>query len=355
MVYRIEKKWHRPTLWESVWSTLFSLLAMMLISGVLLLLLGYEVWTTFYVFFISPMTSLYDCIEVISKASILIIIALGLSVSFRANVWNIGAEGQFIVGAIFGTLVALYFHGQECWYILPLMMVAGMVGGAGWASIPAWLRTRFHTNEILTSLMLVYVAEHVLGYLVYGPLKDPEGFNFPQTVYFSESAIYPYLLGGTRLSLTPLIALIMVPLVYVLMMKSELGFQLRVLGYSPMVARHVGLNGKKMVWFSLVVSGALSGFAGISEVSANISQLIPKISPGYGFSAIIVAFLGRLHPVGIIFAGLFMALIYIGAETTQIQLGLPVSIGHIFQGLVLLCLLAMDFILRYRIVDRNSN
>lgn len=348
-MFRIEKKTHNLTFWSNLLPPIFSLIIMLLISSLLLLALGYDVLQSLYIFLISPLTTLYDFTEVIGKASILIVIALGLSVGFRANVWNIGAEGQLIIGAILGAIVALYFYEKEGWYIIPLMMLAGIIGGMLWAWLPAWLKTRFNTNEILTSLMLVYVAENLLNYLTYGPLKDPEGLNFPQTVYFSDSAIYPYLLEGTRLSMTPIITLCMVPLIYILMMKSRLGFQLRVSGYSPMAAKYAGFSDKKMVWVSFILCGALAGFAGISEVSANISQLIPKISPGYGFTAIIVAFLGRLHPVGIVFAGLFMAITYIGAESAQISLGLPVSIGQIFQGLVLFCLLASDFFLFYRI------
>ena len=349
MSYRVEKKVYKPTLLSNLLPPLLSLVAMLVLSGFLLLLLGYPILETFYTFFISPLTNLYDFTEVVMKASILIVIALGLAVGFRANVWNIGAEGQFVMGGIFGTLVALYFYEQEGFYILPLMIVAGIIGGILWSLIPALLKNHFNTNEILTSLMLVYIAEQLLNFLTYGPLKDPDGLNFPQTVYFSDSAIYPYLLEGTRLSITPIITLAMVPLIYLLISKSQLGFQLRVSGYSPMAARYAGFSAKKMVWVSFIICGALAGFAGISEVSANISQLIPDISPGYGFTAIIVAFLGRLSPIGIVFAGLFMALIYIGAETAQINLGLPVSIGGVFQGLVLFCLLASDFILYYRI------
>jgi simple sugar transport system permease protein len=350
--YRIEKKSYTPTFWDNILLPGCALLAMLVISGIMLVLLGYPVFEVLFTFFISPLTNLYDFSEVVMKASILVVIALGLAVGFRANVWNIGAEGQFVMGGIAGSLVALYFYEQEGFYILPLMMLSGAIGGALWAMIPAFLKNRFNTNEILTSLMLVYIAEQLLNYLTYGPLKDPDGLNFPQTVYFSESAIYPYLLEGTRLSITPVITLLLVPLVYLLITKSHLGFQLRVSGYSAAAAKYAGFSAKKMVWISFILCGAFAGFAGISEVSANISQLIPDISPGYGFTAIIVAFLGRLHPVGIIFAGFFMALIYIGAESAQISLGLPVSIGNVFQGLVLFCLLASEFMLRYQIKRR---
>ncbi len=337
------------SLWLSFVPPLVALTATLIISSILLIILDYQPLTTFYAFFIEPLTSLYSFVEIIMKATILIIIALGLTIGFRANVWNIGAEGQFIFGAISGSLVALYFYEKDGFYIIPLMIFAGIIGGMFWAIIPALLKNRFNTNEILSSLMLVYVAQLFLSYLVHGPLKDPQGMNFPQSIYFSDSAIYPYIIEGTRFSITPLMLVIIFPFIYLALTKSYLGFQLKVSGYSPLAANYGGFCSKKMVWISFLTCGALAGLSGISEVSANIGQLIPKISPGYGFTAIIVAFLGRLNPIGIIFSGLLMALVYIGAESSQIMLGLPVSIGGVFQGLILFCLLAADFFLFYKI------
>lgn len=321
----------------------------LIISSILLKSLGYPVLSTLNQFFISPLTTLYEFTEVLMKASILAMIAFGLAIGFRANIWNIGAEGQFVIGAIFGSSIALIFHNKEGFYIIPLMMLVGSLGGFLWAMIPALLKNRFNTNEILSSLMLVYIAELFLSYLVHGPIRDPMGMNFPQTVYFSESAIYPYLIEGTRFSITPIIVLILLALVSLLLNRSYLGFQLRVSGYSNKAAKYAGFSSKKMVWISFAISGSLAGLAGISEVSSNISQLIPEISPGYGFTAIIVAFLGRLMPVGICLASFLLALIYIGSEAAQITLGLPVSMGGIFQGLILFCLLGADFFQNYSI------
>jgi simple sugar transport system permease protein len=334
---------------SSIISPIIAIIATMFISTILLLVLGYEPLSVFYEFFISPLISAYQFGEVVMKASILIIIALGLSVGFRAGVWNIGAEGQFIFGGIFGSIIALYFNEQSGVFVIPLMMIAGIIGGILWALIPALLKNYFDVNEILTSLMLVYVAQLFLGYLVHGPLKDPDGFNFPQSAYFSDSAIYPILIEGTKLSITPLILIAIFPLMYLFLNKSYIGFALKIRGYSSIVSTFAGFSSKKILLISFIICGGLTGFAGISEVSSNISQLVPSISPGYGFSAIIVAFLGRLHPVGIIFSGFLMALIYIGAESAQISLGLPVSIGGIFQGLILFSLLGTDFFVVHKI------
>ena len=334
---------------SNIISPIISIIATMLLSTILLLILGYEPLAVFYEFFISPLTSTYQFGEVIMKASILIIIALGLSVGFRAGVWNIGAEGQFIFGGIFGSIVALYFYEESGMFAIPFMIIAGIIGGIMWALIPALLKNRFDVNEILTSLMLVYIAQLFLSYLVHGPLQDPDGLNFPQSAYFDDSVIYPVLIEGTRLSITPLILIAIFPLIYLFLNKSYIGYALKVRGHSSVVSTFAGFSSKKMVLISFIICGGLTGFAGISEVSSNISQLVPSISPGYGFSAIIVAFLGRLHPVGIVFAGFLMALIYIGAESAQVALGLPVSIGGIFQGLILFSLLGTDFFVVHKI------
>ena len=330
-------------------SPLLAIVVTLVLSSMMLYLLDYPILPTFYSFFIEPLDTLYSFTEVVGRASILIIIAMGLSVGFRANIFNIGAEGQYIFGAIMGSVVAIYFEGRTGLHIIPLMILGAMLGGMAYASIPALLKNKLGTNEIITSLMLVYIAELLLSYLIQGPLKDPNGMNFPQSIYFSDSAIYPYLLEGTRLSMTPIIVLVLTPLVYFFLFKTYTGFGLKVLGFSQNASKYAGFSNKRIVWISFLFAGALSGLAGISETSANVGQLVPAVASGYGFSAIIVAFLGRLHPVGIVFAGLLLALIYIGAESAQISLGLPVSIGGIFQGLILFSLLACDFFVFYQI------
>ena len=338
-----------PSLWRACLSPCIAIVATLVFTSMLLAILDFDVVDTLLQFFVSPLLNLYELVEVIMKASILALIAFGLLIGFRANVWNIGAEGQLLMGAIAGSIVALFFHEQQGWYILPLMLICGCIGGILWALIPALLKNYFHTNEILTSLMLVYVAELLLSYLVHGPMRDPMGLNFPQSVYFSDAAILPYLLSGTRLSVTPFVVLLLLPMMLLLLQKSYLGYQLSVSGESQRAANYAGFSTKRLVLFSFLVSGALAGLAGITEVSANLSQLVPNISPGYGFTAIIVAFLGRLNPIGVIFAALVMAVIYIGSESAQITMGLPVSMASVFQGLMLFCLLSADFLQHYRI------
>nr|WP_319381167.1 ABC transporter permease [Thiomicrorhabdus sp.] len=313
-------------------------------------LMGTSPWEGLYVFFIEPVSSLYGLGELAVKATPLILIALGLSIGFRANIWNIGAEGQLIIGAIFGGSLALWIYPDGNIWLIPSMIVFGAIGGMLWAAIPALLKTRFNTNEILTSLMLTYVAILLLNYLVNGPLRDPSGYNFPESRMFQDAALLPILLEGTRLNLGSLVTLMILIGLWVMLSKTLIGFQIRVVGQAPDAAKYAGFNHKKIIWFSLMLSGGLAGIAGMMEVSGPIGQILPSISPGYGFTAIIVAFLGRLHPLGILFAGLIMAISYLGGESAQISLGLPMALTGVFQGLLLFFLLAADVLIRYRIV-----
>jgi ABC-type uncharacterized transport system permease subunit len=232
--------------------------------------------------FIQPLTSVRGLAELLVKGTPLILIAIGLAVGFRGGIWNIGAEGQFAIGALAGGAVALAFYPATGWWLLPLMSLAGIAGGAAWAAIPALLRTRFNANEILVSLM------HFLG------------------------------------------------------------FKIKVLGQAPRAARFGGFSDRQLIWFCFLVSGGCAGLAGLFEAAGPVGQLVPALPAGYGFTAIIVAFLGRLHPVGILFAGLLLALTYIGGETAQISMSLPSATTAVFQGMFLFFLLATDVLVNYR-------
>lgn len=335
-----------------IWNYLSPVLALVLtlIAGALLfLIMGVDVGLALYTFFVEPVSSAYGLAELGVKATPLILIGVALSLGFRAGVWNIGAEGQLILGGIFGGGVALLFYEQQGFYILPLVIVAGMVGGMLWASIVAWLRTRFNANEILTSLMLTYVAALLLSYLIHGPWKDPEGYSFPQSRIFSDSAILPIIVDGTRLHLGAVIAVLVVLIAWGVLARSLLGFQIKVMGDVPDAGTHAGFSQKKVIWMTLLMSGGAAGLAGVIEVVGPIGQLLPSISPGYGFTAIIVAYVGRLHPVGVLFAGLLLALSYLGGESAQIELNLPLAVGGVFQGLLLFFLLACDVLIHYRL------
>lgn len=336
--------------WQMLWLTPPLAVLLTVLSGLLLFLfMGYDPWRALKSFFISPLTTGYGLAELGVKAAPLIMIAVGLAIGFRANVWNIGAEGQLTMGAVAGGGIALATWGQEGSWILPAMMLAGILGGMAYAAIPAFLKARFEVSEILTSLMLTYVATLFLSILVYGPWKDPEGYGFPQSRMFSEAAVVPVILEGTRLHLGAVLALLVAVGAWVLLSRSIVGFQVRVVGQAPAAARFAGFARPRIIWLCLLLSGGLAGLAGLIEVSGPIGQIIPTLTPGYGFTAIIVAFLGRLHPLGIIPAGLLVALSYIGGENAQVEVGVPQGATGLFQGLLLFFLLASDFLVRYRV------
>jgi simple sugar transport system permease protein len=324
--------------------------ALTLGSGIVLFAaLGYEPGRALNSFFIKPVENVYGLTELALKATPLLLCALGLAVGFRGGVWNIGAEGQLTVGAIAAGGLALAFNGGEAGWLLPAMVAAGAAGGAFWAAIPAFLRVRFNANEILTSLMLTYVALQFLGYLVHGPWRNPQGFNFPQTRDFGAGAAIPLLMEGTRLHIGTLLAALAVPAAWLLLDKSYLGFQIRVAGLAPGAATYAGYPMGRIVWAGFIAGGAMAGLAGMMEVAGPIGRLQPVISPGYGFAAIIVAFLGRLNAIGILFASLLVALLYLGGETAQIDLKLPPAVTGVFQGLLLFFLLGSDVLARYRL------
>jgi general nucleoside transport system permease protein len=348
VLLRLEPRGQHSLAWTYA-SPVLALALTLLASAVIFALLGKSPAVALYEFFITPLTAPGSLPELIVKAAPLVLIGTGLSLGFRANVWNIGAEGQYTLGAIAGGGLALWFYGSASPLLLPAMIVAGALGGMAWAAIPAWLRTRFNANEILTSLMLTYVAQLILIYLVTGPWRDPEGYGFPQSRMFSDAATLPILLTGTRLHLGTLIAAVVVLLGWGLLGKSLVGFQLKVVGQAPRAARYAGFSDKGLVWLSMMLGGGLAGMAGLFEVAGPVGQLTPQISPGYGFTAIIVAFLGRLHPVGVLFAGLLLALSYLGGEAAQIDLGLPSAVTGIFQGILLFFLLGSDILILYRL------
>jgi ABC-type uncharacterized transport system permease subunit len=300
-------------------------------------------------FFWEPLKSSYALGELMVKATPLLIIALGLAVCFRSNVWNIGAEGQFVIGAVAAGGVALLADKETGRWIVVAVVLAGVLGGMFWAAITAWLRDHFHANEILVSLMLVYVADMVLGYLVYGPWKDPAGYNFPQTKSFEAVTQIPRLMSGSRVSVGLIVALVGVAAIWIFLFRTRLGFAQQVGGLAPSAARYAGFSSRKALWLALLTSGGAAGLAGALEVAGPIGQLTPYVPSGYGFAAIIVAYVGRLHPVGIVFSAILMSMFYIGGELAQSRMGLPKSITGVFQGLLLFSLLACDTLVAYRL------
>ncbi|WP_312461488.1 ABC transporter permease [Comamonas sp.] len=330
-------------------SPVLALLITVLIGVGLFVLLGKDPVKGLQAFFWEPIKSGYAMGELTMKATPLLLIALGLAVCFRSNVWNIGAEGQFVIGAVAAGGMALLADKNTGPWIVPVILLAGMLGGMVWAGIVAWLRDRFNANEILVSLMLVYVATLVLGYLVYGPWKDPMGYNFPQTKSFEKITQIPKLVQGMRMNIGVLIALAGAALLWVYLFRTRAGLAQQVGGLAPSAARYAGFSSRKALWTALMISGATAGLAGALEVAGPLGQLTPYVPAGYGFAAIIVAFVGRLHPVGMVFSAILMSMFYIGGELAQSRLGLPKALTGVFQGLLLFTLLACDTLVVYRL------
>lgn len=331
-----------------------ALVVALAIGGVIVALMGKSPVTAFNVFIREPLTDPWALQEVLLKATPLMLIAIGLLFCFRASRWNIGAEGQFLLGGICGGGVAILAHGMTGFWILPLMLAAGALGGLAYAAIPAVLRTRFGISEILTSLMLVYVADLLLDYLVRGPWRDPKGFNFPQSVSFSDSAVLQPLFEGGRLHAGLVLALIAVAVAFVLFRRTLFGFAVSASGDAPRAANFAGFNESRITVLVFLISGALAGLAGVIEVSGQVGQLRPGFGQGLGFTAIIVAFLGRLTPVGAALSAVVIAVLLIGAESAQVALKLPFDLTRFFMGLLLLSVLAGESLNRYRLEIRRG-
>ncbi len=338
-----------PSRAMSIAAPVLALVATAVFGWLLFLWLGKDPVAGLRVFFVTPMQSPRGLAEIGLKMTPLLLCAIGLAICYRANVWNIGAEGQLVAGGIAAGAVALLATPQTPTAFFILVMLAGIGGGIGWAAITAWLRDRFNASEILVSLMLTYVAQLWLLYLVHGPLKDPKGFNFPYSRTFEAAAGIPRLVPPYRVTIGIVIAVALALLAWLFLARSRAGFRIQAAGQAAAAARYAGFSARGAIWSSLGICGALSGLAGAIEVAGPINQLTPTISPGYGFAAIIVAWLGRLHPAGCILAAWIMAMIYIGGELSQSRLGLPNAITGVFQGMLLLSLLCADTFIRYRL------
>ena len=331
-------------------SPLIAIALTLVTMSVLFVALGKNPIAALTVYFLDPLTDSYSLQEIAVKATPLVMIAIGLSLCYLANVWNIGAEGQFLIGAVAGSWLAVKTQGADAGpWVMPAMLVLGALGGALYALIPAICKVRFGASEILTSLMLVYVADLLLDYLVRGPWRDPHGYNFPTTAEFDPVATVPILIEGSRLHLGAPIALVVVAVAAIMLGRTIKGFEIRVVGSAPKAARFAGFSADQLTILTFAISGALAGLAGIIEVAGPVGHLQPNISPGYGFTAIIVAFLGRLNPIGILIAGLFLALTFIGGEQAQIAMKIPLDLTKVFQGILLFYVLACDSLILYRV------
>ena len=335
--------------WLAIFSPFLAMVLTLIAGAIMFSILGKNPFSALYTYFWEPLIDPWSREQILVKATPLTLIAVGLAICFRSGNWNIGAEGQFLMGGFAGAAIPVLFADWHSPLLLPMMMAMGMAGGALYAFIPAILKSRFGTNEILTSLMLVYVAQQFVDWIVRGPWRDPGGFGFPGTKTFNETGVLPGLWQHADAHYGAVFAVIAAVIVWFMLSKTLKGFEITVLGQSPRAGRFAGFDAKKMTIFAFAVSGALAGLAGIAEVSGTAEKLDANLSLGYGFSAIIVAFLGRLNPLGIIAAALILALSFIGGESAQISLGISDRATRVFQGLLLFFVLACDTLIHYKI------
>lgn len=353
MRFVLEKRAERSSA-MALMSPLIAIVLTLITGGIIFALRGLNPFEALYVYFVEPLTSSWSIEQLIIKATPLALIGAGLAVAYTANVWNIGAEGQLTAGAILGGAIPVFFPEWQSPLTLITMIALGALGGAAWAAIPAFLKNRFHANEILTSLMLVYVIQLVLDWLVRGPWRDPQGYNFPKTISFSgwqmlpQFKLIPDSIGPVYVNLGALFAVLATIGLFIMLSHTLKGFEIRLLGSAPRAGSFAGFSRERTVWFCLLLSGALAGLAGICEVMSTVGQLQPGISPGYGFTAIIVAFLGRLNPIGALVAALALAVSYLGGESAQATLHMSDKIARVFQGILLFYVLACDTMILYR-------
>ncbi|SHG88759.1 nucleoside ABC transporter membrane protein [Cognatiyoonia sediminum] len=350
---RLEKRPQPSRAWTFA-TPLLAVALTMVFGGILFAALGKNPIGVIRTIFLDPLFSEFSWFyrpQLLIKGAPLVLIAIGLSFGFRAGIWNIGAEGQYIVGAICGAAAGLALYPAETRLIFPLMVLAGALGGWAWAMIPGVLRVKFGTNEILVSLMLVYVAEQLLASMALGLLRNPDGLGFPGSRNLAQwsSSANNELIAGSGMHWGVVAAFIAVIFAYVALSRHIFGFQVKLSGQSPRAATFAGINPGRLILICMGLSGALAGLAGLFEVTGPSGQISIDFNVGYGFTAIIVAFLGRLHPIGILLAGGLMALTYIGGEIAQSNLGLPAAAIQMLQGMLLFFLLAVDVLTNYRI------
>jgi len=346
----VEKRLTTPR-WLQFLAPFLSLILALMAIGVIFQALGVDPLFAYGKIFQGAFGSIYGLSETVVKSIPLMLSGVGLSLAFRARFWNIGAEGQLLVGATCATGLALAYPDWPKFVLIPMMFIVGFLGGALWGLIPALLKARWRVNEVITSLMMVYIASNLVNHLVYGPWKGPEEMGFPYTSKFSASAQLPRL-AWTRIHYPTLVlALLLAVVIYLLIARTKWGYEIRVTGENPTAARYAGMSYLKTVVLVMILSGGLAGLAGVGEVAGiHLRLRYPGgISPGYGFTAIIVAWLARLNPLGAVLTSFLLGGLLVGGDAIQISLGLPAATIFVFNGTILLFVLGGDLFTRYRI------
>lgn len=349
MKIKLERRASPPTYLSILYIVIFILFAFF-ISGFIFKAYGIDPILAYKIIFIHAYGSPAGIYETIVKAIPLILCGVGLSLAFKAEMWNIGAEGQLLLGAIAATGIALFTPTPEP-LIIPTMFVGGFIAGAIWAVIPAILKVLLNVNEVITTMMMNYIAIELVRYLIYGPWRGAREWGYPITDEIPDAAKLIYI-SGTRIHIpTLIIAISAAFIIYLVIMHTTLGYEIRVTGENPEAARYAGINYLKIAVFSMAISGGLAGIAGVGEIAGIHYRLrYPEsISMGYGYTSIIVAWLGRLNPIAIIMSSIFFGGLLVGGYVMKMILGLPVAVVYVFNGIMLMFILIGGILSQYKL------
>jgi ABC-type uncharacterized transport system permease subunit len=347
MRLRIVKREPLPG-WARIVIPIAAVVATLILSAIPILIAGGELFKSYFYLFYGALGTRFNLLETFVKASPLLLTGLAVAFAFRAKFWNIGAEGQLLAGALAATALGIALKSVPSFTVLPTVIVAGFLAGGLWAFIPAILKTKLKVADVVSSLLLNYVMIHIMGALLFGPLQQP-GSSWPRSSEILAAAKYPILLARSRFHLGVLIALLAVLVIWFINTKTTFGYQNKAVGVNLRAARFGGIHTNTVILWTALISGGLAGLAGVGELCALQYRLIMDISPGYGYSGIVIAMLGNLHPVGVLFASLFFSIIIVGAQTMSRMTGVPVYIAEVIQGMALMIMLIFLLFTEYRV------
>ena len=347
MRLRIVKREPLPG-WARIVIPIAAVVATLILSAIPILVAGGELWKSYFYLFYGALGTRFNLLETFVKTSPLLLTGLAVAFAFRAKFWNIGAEGQLLAGALTATALGISLTGLPSFMVLPTVIVAGFLAGGLWAFIPAILKTKLKVDDVVSSLLLNYVMVHIMGALLFGPLQQP-GSSWPRSSEIIAAAKYPILMPRSRFHLGILIALLAVLVIWFINNKTTFGYQNKAVGVNLRAARFGGIHTNAVILWTALISGGLAGLAGVGELCALQYRLIMDISPGYGYSGIVIAMLGNLHPVGVLFSSLFFSIIIVGAQTMSRMTGVPVYIAEVIQGMALMIMLIFLLFTEYRV------
>ena len=345
--FRIVKR-EPLTGWAKVAIPIGAIAVTLLLSAVPILVAGGHLWKSYFYLFYGALGTRYNLLETFVKASPLVLTGLAVAFAFRAKFWNIGAEGQLLAGALVATTLGVRLSAIPAVLVLPTIIIAGFLAGGIWASIPALLKTKLKVDDVVSTLLLNYVMLHIMGALLFGPLQQP-GSSWPRSSAIIEAACYPILLTRSRFHLGILISFLAVWVIWLINKKTIFGYRSKAVGTNIRAAHFGGINTTSVILWTALISGGLAGLAGVGELCALQYRLIMDISPGYGYSGIVIAMLGNLHPVGVLFSSLFFSVVIVGAQTMSRMTGVPTYIAEVIQGMALMVMLIFLLFTEYKI------